>query len=103
MATFTNQLYEEQSVYLDGNRYEHCTFVRCRMIFHGDELPALVDCQISDSSEWVMQHAAMRTMLFFRAMYASGNTQVVDRLMEIISGGKDKSSPQSGAPPIVIE
>jgi len=83
---------------------EDCTFVRCRLIFHGDDLPVFDGhCLIDPTSTWVMQHAAMRTLQLFRMMYASGNPQVIDGLMEIIAGSRNQTSPQSPPPSIAIE
>jgi hypothetical protein len=59
-------------VELDGNEFHNCSFTKCRLVYRGGGVPALVTCQF-DRCAWEFEDAAGRTLEFLRGIYHGMN------------------------------
>jgi hypothetical protein len=66
--THTDAVFEDQDVLVDDAHYVRCRFARCRLLYHGGEIPRIDDCHMVDCS-WHFEEAAQRTMDMLRAIY----------------------------------
>lgn len=63
----TDQTFTNDEIQLDGNRFEHCTFRGCRMIFKAEAPVGLVHCHFENVS-WHFIGAASLASDFIKGM-----------------------------------
>jgi hypothetical protein len=80
VAEFKRVVFQNIAVYLDGNKYENCTFQHVNLVFAGGELPSFKECTFIDSG-FAFDGAAARTMAVIRSIYhgfGEEGKQIVD-------------------------
>jgi hypothetical protein len=92
MALHRGEWFNHQTIETDGQIFDACTFVECRLIYRGGELPDISGGQFS-GSYWVLLDAAIRTIGFMRALKMAGGGDFVDIWIDIIQGGGDLPNP----------
>lgn len=68
MADHVDETFQNEAVELDGNTYTDCTFVGCRLIYRGGEMPTIEGCRL-DGCAWEFEDSAGRTLEFMRGIY----------------------------------
>jgi hypothetical protein len=89
-----NSRFENSDVELDGNEFDRCELVGCRLNYRGGEFPKISNSIITGCS-FILLDAAQRTIEFLRALHASGDTGPVNDYVAIIMG--KKPSPPASA------
>ncbi len=57
MAKIADKELLDATEVIDGNQYERCKFIRCKIVYRGGELPSLASCNFSDCT-WTFEEAA---------------------------------------------
>jgi hypothetical protein len=78
---YSNKVFVNEVVDLDGNEFDRCTFQRCEAKYCGGELPVLNGCHF-DQSPFVFERGAGNTLAMLRAMYHGGLGQNVEALFD---------------------
>lgn len=86
MATYQNQTFNNQSVDIDGNRYEACRFTNCRLVYKGGNLPQFVRCTFS-GSDIQLEDAAQATVKYLEGLHRGGLVGPVDTVLNDIQRG----------------
>jgi hypothetical protein len=63
--------FNHQTVELDGEAFEDCTFSACRLVYAGGELPQFDRCRFEDC-DWRFEEAAGRTLAYLKLMWGVG-------------------------------
>lgn len=82
--TFTGE------VFIDGNRYESCTFNAATLVYSGGEGPSFVDCTFRDF-KFTFTGAAENTLKFLTAMYQGGFQSLIENTLQNIKTGPRSS------------
>ena len=88
MALHRGEWVKNQAVETDGEVFDRCTFIDCKLVYRGGELPDISACEFGGCS-WVLMDAAIRTLAFMRFLKAAGGGDFVDSWIAIIRGGAD--------------
>ncbi|HEV2747734.1 MAG TPA: hypothetical protein VGW34_10615 [Allosphingosinicella sp.] len=78
---FEDRVYENVTVYLDGNEYYRCSFVDCRLVYQGGRVPVIQEGQGAIRCVFAFEGPAANTMTFVKALAdpRSGVQDVVER------------------------
>lgn len=76
--------YQDANVQIDGQHFERCTFVRCKLVYRGGPRPVFDGCSLVDST-YVFDDAAGRTVAFLQHVAATGGAAFVEQLLSIHS------------------
>lgn len=87
MATLSNQTFNDESIAVDDNRYEKCTFVNCTLVYSGGTLPVFADCKF-DNSTIELGGAASNTITYLSGMYQGGLLTQVGAVVKDLQRGK---------------
>ena len=68
---FTNKPFKKETVNLNGNQFDHCTFINCELIFNGVGSVGLTNCSFNHC-RWTFQGPAADTVAFMKALYSMG-------------------------------
>lgn len=82
--------FDNETVHLDGQQFERCTFVGCTLIYSGGELPSFSENAFA-SCEFGLRDGALRTLGFFRVLYAGGGDEWVNHWFSIVIGREQLS------------
>ncbi len=74
---YKERAFRNESVALDDNTFEHCTFDDCELRYQGGYHPVLIGCTFHQC-RFAFQDAAGRTIDFLKALYHGGFQPVVD-------------------------
>jgi hypothetical protein len=77
MTLHFGKRFDKQTVELDGQDFEACTFVDCDLVYRGGDPPGLANNTFV-TCRFRLDGAALRTIMFFREMYACGGGIWVD-------------------------
>ncbi len=77
--------FDNSSVEVDGNRFESCTFVRCRIIFSALDTVTFKDC-IFDRCDWVFDGPAETTLTYLSALYRGLGPQGQELVEAVFQG-----------------
>jgi hypothetical protein len=80
-------LFENSDVELDGNEFDRCQFIRCRLNYRGGSLPKISNSAITRCS-YTLLDSARNTIDFLRVLHASGDVGPVNDYIAIITGGR---------------
>lgn len=86
MATFFNEDFTNQTVEVDGNQYELCTFTGCSLVYSGGEVPVFERCSFSQTSIQ-LEDNAYNTVQYLKDLSSSGASPAVDRVIERVKKG----------------
>jgi hypothetical protein len=67
MPKFHGNTYQNETVNLDGNAYEECTFINCRLVFSGLGAVGLRGCRLENCS-FNFEGAAANAIAFLNAL-----------------------------------
>ncbi|MBI3861742.1 MAG: hypothetical protein HY290_07585 [Planctomycetia bacterium] len=82
----TGKTFKDESIHLDGQAYETCTFENCTLIFSGGEIPTVAGCEFRDC-QWRLEGAADRTVSFLKSLYhvlGEGGRTLIEAKFEVI-------------------
>jgi hypothetical protein len=88
MALIQFKEFTDQTITLDGEEYETCTFKGCRLVFAGGSVPMFYDCVFSEC-DWDLIGPARNTIGFLVALWTSGNRIYVEQIFSTIRSLKD--------------
>ena len=77
--------FEDKTVILDGEEFEDCTFVECKLIYRGGEPPRLSNNKFHGCT-WELEDAALRTISFLVVLNISEGRAFVDGIINTIRG-----------------
>jgi len=83
MADYLGQDFNATTEQIDGNVYDQCKFVKCRLVYRGGVIPTFTRCNV-EHCVWVWDDAALRTIGFLRGIYSGmgpNGRQVVDSVV----------------------
>ena len=87
MAPHIHEWFDKQDIILDGQEYEGCTFVDCRLLFSGGEPPMLSNNTYVRCT-WELTGAALRTLGFFAVLNMIGARHLVEGWVAQILGAR---------------
>jgi hypothetical protein len=87
MAKHTKKSFAKQTVVLDGNEFEHCTFEGCVLEYQGLRPVGMSNNTINDC-QWSFKGPAANAVQFMGALYQSGSSgaQLVEATFNGIRG-----------------
>lgn len=100
MATYQRQQFSDKEIVVDGNRYESCSFINCRLIYSGGIKPDFVRCSFRQSNIQ-LDGAAYNTAQYMQSLYGLGLTVGAEKILNDIQGGKVRTLSRPKAPPPV--
>jgi len=66
---YENQTFSKnETVELDNNEFINCTFDNCTIIFRGETLPGVKDCNFVGYIKWTFKDYARATLTLFSAL-----------------------------------
>jgi len=65
---YVGQTFEQMQVNLDGNQFERCTFIRCRIVYTAAGTFAIDGCTFT-TCDWQFDGPAERTLYYLSALY----------------------------------
>jgi len=89
VETETGRSYINQTVHLDGTRFEGCTFHGCTLVFRGEAPVQIVECHL-ERVKWRFEGPARDTLKFLSALYSGtgeGGRRTVEATFESIRKG----------------
>ena len=90
---FSDRVFSDETIDLDGNEYYGCSFQRCGLRYSGGTIPHFTDCRF-DAGSFLFDKGAGSTVEFLRELYHAGLQQNVEAFFEHIR----KNPPGAAAP-----
>lgn len=88
MALTKFKEFTNETVVIDGEEYETCTFEGCRLVFAGGTVPEFYDCVFREC-DWSLIGAAENTVGFLASLWTAGNRTLVETIFSSIRSLKD--------------
>lgn len=92
LISHKNASWKNSDVDIDGQHFIECTFVNCRLIYHGGLLPMFTDCKIGEITLRLTGPAG-NTISFLKGIHneAEGTRlgEIANRIIEEITSSKD--------------
>lgn len=87
MAKHAKKLFNKQTVVLDGNEFDNCTFEACILEFQGLR-PVTLNNNTMNDCQWSFKGPAANAVQFMGALYQSGSSgaQLVEATFNGIRG-----------------
>jgi hypothetical protein len=85
---FTNTVFVDERIDLDGRSFQGCTFQQCELVYSGIAPLTLMDSAVNDC-RWSFEGAAALTLDFMRALYMNGDAggrAVVEQTVHVVIG-----------------
>jgi hypothetical protein len=82
MARHFQSWFRDQSIVIDGEDYDSCTFEGCTLIYRGGEPPSLSSNTFVGGS-FELEDAALRTLGLFAVLNMAGMRSIVENWMKI--------------------
>ena len=76
--------FNHQTVELDGETFENCSFAACRLVYAGGELPHFEGCRFDDC-DWRFEEGAGRTLAYLKLMWGAGAKPSVQAMIKEIT------------------
>lgn len=89
MAKLSGSQFQGQTVVLDGNDYADCRFENCTIVFRGETLPELKNCDFHECN-FRFEDAADRTIAFMKGIYhglGQGGRDLISATFESMKKG----------------
>jgi hypothetical protein len=83
--TYPNKAFDHETINIDGNVYEHCTFNECVFVYHGGKSPTFLDCAIVNPT-FGFEGAAKETLMFLKSLTQAGFGDTVARVIADVLG-----------------
>jgi len=96
MKLHFGERFDNQTIELDGQDFDACTFVDCDLVYRGGDPPGLANSTFS-GCRFRLDGAALRTIAFFQEMNACGGGVWVDSWFAL-SRGQELPPPPGGPP-----
>lgn len=77
-------LYNHQTVLLDGETFDRCEFVACRLVYAGGAPPQFDSCRF-DACDWKFEEAAADTLAHLKLMWRLGAKAAVQTTIKEIT------------------
>lgn len=71
MAVFTHNQFDDTTIKLDENSYDHCRFYRSTLVYAGGLPPSITNCTFVNC-RFVLDGAASNTVQWLATLYAQG-------------------------------
>ncbi|MCB0116804.1 MAG: hypothetical protein R2873_26970 [Caldilineaceae bacterium] len=94
MATIRNEVFRNQDVFVDGNRYETCAFINSNIVYAGGERPKFVHCRFR-STQVRLDGEALNTTKYLNTLYKIGLGGAADK---VVGGIQNKTLPLASRP-----
>jgi hypothetical protein len=75
--------FKDQTVVLDGKKFNHDTFTRCTLVYKGAKPPELIGCTFKDTG-FIFDGAAGQTLAVMRHLYHGGFRAVIENTIKNI-------------------
>lgn len=85
MALFKDRNFHKETINLDDNTFDECVIDDCTIVYSGGALPNLINSTFKNSN-FVLDGAAQRTLIFMKMLNNSGAENVVEGMLEIVKG-----------------
>jgi len=99
MKPVIGETFEDETMDLDGRRFEDCQFLRCELRFGGTAPVALVRCNFIDCT-WFFIGAAASTINFLSALRRDGSGWIVDSVVASAPLDPGQSAKETARSPI---
>ena len=80
----SGEIYNHETVTLDGEAFSDCEFRDCRLIYAGGEPPLFTGCNFV-GCDWKYDDAAARTLSFLKVVWSVGGKAPVQALIKDIT------------------
>lgn len=80
MTTFQNQAFRDETVEVDGNIYEGCTFTNSSLVYMGGDLPSFNRCEF-EGVNIQLQGGAYMTLKYLTGLYHGGFSDLVENAL----------------------
>jgi hypothetical protein len=80
----SGEIYNHETVQLDGETFSHCEFRDCRMVYGGGQPPVFADCTFV-GCDWKYDDAAARTLAYLKLVWNVGGKGPVQALIRDIT------------------
>ena len=100
MADFSNGVFRNVDVRLDGNVYHQCRFENCTLIYGGFGPVGMTSCVFANV-RWAFVDAASNTLNFMASLYrgaGEGGQRVIEETFEAIRRGPPARPEPTQAP-----
>ncbi len=89
MDNYSDDIFRDETVKLDGKNFTGCKFIRCNIVYSGGTLPVLDSCLFKDC-RWTLEGAADRTAAFMKRLHQAGIVLLVKnfKMRRVIPQGK---------------
>jgi len=87
---YVGETFENATINLDGNQFEGCTFVKCRIIYTAADTFSIDGCTFV-TCDWLFDGAAERTLYYLSALYRGLGPpaqELVDVIFQQIKEGR---------------
>ena len=83
MAVFKQRTFNNETVLLDGNEFDHCEMRQCTLVYRANEVVRLEHCHLV-GCRWQFEDAALRTVAMLKGLYLSGQAgkEVVEAIFK---------------------
>jgi hypothetical protein len=80
----SGDIYNHETVHLDGETFSDCEFRDCRLVYAGGEPPVFRDCSFV-GCDWKYDEAAARTLAHLKLVWSVGGKTSVQALIKDIT------------------
>lgn len=94
MATIQNEVFRNQDVCVDGNRYETCAFINSSLVYSGGDLPVFAHCRFRNT-QIRLDDKAHNTTKYLNTLYKVGLGGAADK---VVNGIQNKALPLTSRP-----
>lgn len=83
----SGEIYNHETVAMDGETFSACEFRDCRLVYAGGEPPVFAGCTFV-GCDWKYDEAAARTLAFLKVVWNVGGKAPVQALIKDITAGR---------------
>lgn len=86
---YVGQTFQQETINLDGNQFERCAFIRCKIVYTAADTFSIDGCTFT-ICDWVFDGPAERTLFYLSALYRGLGPQgqeLVDVIFQQIKQG----------------
>lgn len=87
---YVGKTFRRQDIHLDGNQFELCIFIDCRIVYTAADTFSINGCTFT-TCDWVFDGPAERTLYYLSALYRGLGPQgqeLVETIFQQIRDGK---------------
>lgn len=83
----SGEIYNHETVAMDGESFSGCEFRDCRLVYAGGEPPVFVDCSFV-GCDWKYDASAARTLAYLKVVWSVGGKAPVQALIKDITAAR---------------